>query len=140
MVDYKLEIASKIAKITNIDKLLEYEEKDLIELPKDSSNQVITFNTFNSYDIETILENSNNKIYFYQNTIIGNTLKFDNEYSNYSTTQLEDFKIYYLGKDGMYTVRWLSNGYSFTLFCPESLDWNEIEKIILSVEELPTDN
>ncbi len=90
--------------------------------------------------IETILENSNSKIYFYQNTILGNELFFDNENSGYSTTQLEDFKIYYLGKDGMYTVRWLSNGYSFTLFCPESLGWDEIEKIILSVEEVPVDN
>ena len=67
-------------------------------------------------------------------------IRFDNENSGYSTTQLGELKIYYLDKDGMYTVRWLSSGYSFTLFCPESLGWDEIEKIILSIDEVPADN
>ena len=79
-------------------------------------------------------------IYFYQHIITEEVIRFDNENSRYSTTQLEEFKIYYLLKDELYTVRWLSNGYSFTLFCPESLGWDEIEKIILSVEEVPVDN
>ena len=85
-------------------------------------------------------KNTDNQILFYQNIIDKNKLKFDNENSGYSATQLEEFKIYYLVKDEMCTVRWLSNGYSFTLFCPESLGWDEIEKIILSVEEVPVDN
>lgn len=82
----------------------------------------------------------NNTIKFYQHIMTDEYIRFDNKNSGYSTTQLEELKIYYLVKDEMYTVRWLSNGYSFTLFCPESLGWNEIEKIILSIEEVPVDN
>ena len=67
-------------------------------------------------------------------------IRFDNENSGYSTTQLEELKIYYLVKDEMYTVRWLSDGYSFMLYCPGSLGWEEIEKIILSIEEVHVDN
>lgn len=57
---YYLNLDEKVqTKITNIDKLLEYEEKDLIEIPKDSSNQVVTFNNSNDYSIEPILDNDN---------------------------------------------------------------------------------
>ena len=81
-----------------------------------------------------------NTIKLYQHIMTDEYIRFDNENSGYSTTQLENLKIYYLVRDEMYTVRWLYDGYSFTLFCPESLGWDEIEKIILSVDEVPADN
>ena len=54
---YYLNLSNKVqSKITNIDKLLEYNEEGLIEILEDTTNQVVTFNNL---DIKPILENDN---------------------------------------------------------------------------------
>ena len=45
-------------------------------------------------------------------------------------------KVYYMLKNNRYTIRWIYDEYSFMLSCPESLEWEEIEKIIMSVEKV----
>jgi len=56
---YYLNLDEKIqTKITNIDKLLEYEKKELIK-EEDNNNQIIKFNASNDYSVEPILDNDN---------------------------------------------------------------------------------
>lgn len=84
----------------------------------------------------TRYKNSNDRINLYQYVISRKNVNFDNEYSDYTPRYINDQKVYYTIKEDKYTVRWIANDYSFVLSCPESLGWDEIEKIILSIEEV----
>lgn len=82
-------------------------------------------------------KNSSETMLFYQYVISRKNVNFDNEYSDYTPRYIDDQKVYYTIKEDKYTVKWVAHDYSFVLSCPESLGWDEIEKIILSIEEVP---
>lgn len=92
---------------------------------------------FKTLYVKTKYEDSNNTIKFYQYVISRKNVSFDNEYSDYTPKYINNQKVYYTIKEDKYTVKWIMNDYSFVLSCPESLGWDEIEKIILSIEEVP---
>lgn len=87
--------------------------------------------------IKTEYKNLFNTIMIYQYIISAKDIYFDNEYSDYTPVYIDDQKVYFTTKEGKYTVKWLANDYSFVLSCPEELGWDEIERIILSIEEVP---
>lgn len=75
-------------------------------------------------------------IYFYQYIINGNDITSDIEYTSYEVTFVDNQKVYYTVKNDTYIVIWLAYGYSFNLRCSESLGWEEIQKIITSLEPI----
>ena len=90
-----------------------------------------------SYRTLTVWTNNTYNIYFYQYVIDENDIKSDVEEISYEITFIDEQKIYYTIKNNTYTVKWLANEYSFNLCCDESLGWEEIEKIITSLEPIP---
>lgn len=76
-------------------------------------------------------------IKLFQQVISIKNANLDNDYVDYTVKFVNDIKIYYTLKNQKYTIVWLNYGYSFMLSCPEKLGWKEIEKIILSIEEVP---
>ena len=58
----------------------------------------------------------------------------DTENISYNIAYIDKQKIYYTIKNNTYFIKWISYGYSFDLRCDESLGWEEIEKIITSLE------
>lgn len=58
----------------------------------------------------------------------------DTENSPYQTAYIGEQKVYYTLKNAVYTILWLANGYSFNMSCDEALGWEEVEKIVLSLE------
>ena len=77
------------------------------------------------------------KIRFYQNVILNDTdVYLDNENSKSSSLKVGNITIYYILKNGEYSIKWINEGYLFLISCPESLEWEEIEKIIMSVEKV----
>ncbi len=86
------------------------------------------------YNILKIWENGNLEVDFSQHIINGNEVTIDANEASYQITYLGEHKIYYMLKNNIYFVKWLAYGYSFNLNCDEGLGWEEIEKIVLSLE------
>lgn len=104
-------------------------------LPESFRNTVKSHDTYTAKNVWNCTRNT--QIRLYQQVISNKKANFDNEYVDYTVKFVNDIKIYYTLKNQKYTIVWLSYGYSFMLSCPEELGWNEIEKIILSIEEVP---
>ena len=66
--------------------------------------------------------------------VIGTNTALDTEGAVYGTKYLNDIPLFFVLKNNMYTVSWTQHGYVYELGCPESLGWQEIEKIISSIE------
>ena len=75
-------------------------------------------------------------IYFSQYIIDENDIRLDIEHTQYEIIYVEEQKVYYKEKNDICTIKWLANGYSFNLRCSESLGWEEIQKIITSLEPI----
>lgn len=71
---------------------------------------------------------------FSQYVIENSDITLDTEDASYEIKHIDNQKIYYKVKNNSYTIKWLAYGYSFNLRCDESLGWEEIEKIITSLE------
>lgn len=84
--------------------------------------------------IFSIWEKDNFKINFSQYVIETNGIFLDTENVSYEVRYIGEQKIYYTIKNEVYFIKWLEYGYSFNLNCDTSLGWEEIEKIITSLE------
>ena len=73
-------------------------------------------------------------IEFSQSIIYENSIKFDTEAASFKTEIIGEQEVLYNVKNGTYIIKWLAYGYSFSLHCSEKLGWEEVEKIILSLE------
>jgi len=82
----------------------------------------------------SIWSKSSTTLEFTQYVIETNSVFLDTEDISYEVRYIGEQKIYYKIKNNIYTVKWLAYGYSFNLRCDESLDWEEIEKIITSLK------
>lgn len=69
-----------------------------------------------------------------QYVIETNGVYLDTEDTSYEVRYIEEQKVYYKVKNNTYTVKWLAYGYSFNLNCNENLGWDEVEKIVTSLE------
>ena len=68
-----------------------------------------------------------------QSVVDENDITIDNENSQLQSKFVGDKEVYYSLKNGVYVIKWLEFGYSFSLSCDEALGWAEIEKIVLSL-------
>ena len=73
-------------------------------------------------------------IYFSQNAVHKNYIISDIEETDYDVTYINDIEVYYKIKNSTYSIKWLAYGYSFNIRCADSFEWEEIEKIITSLE------
>ena len=71
-----------------------------------------------------------------QDVLNQNHKLIDNEDSNYSKLQIDEKTVYYILKNGQYSLVWIDNNYLFEIDCPEGIGLNEIEKIIRSMERI----
>ncbi|MBE6673580.1 MAG: hypothetical protein E7596_00570 [Ruminococcaceae bacterium] len=71
-----------------------------------------------------------------QSIVDENDILLDNETSLMQSKLIGDKEIFYSLKNGVYFVSWLEHGYYFSLSCDEALGWAEIEKIVLSLNEI----
>ncbi len=60
----------------------------------------------------------------------------DNEDTKYMTQNISVYKVHYTLKNGVYMCIWANDEYTFMLKCPESVGWDNVVKIISSVQEV----
>lgn len=79
---------------------------------------------------------TNEKVYigFSQYIIDENSISLDAEDTEYEIFYIGDQKVFCKTKDNKCSLKWLAYGYSFNLSCDKDFSWEEIEKIILSLE------
>lgn len=80
--------------------------------------------------------NGENKITFSQ--YFDNTMDayLDNEDSDYTTQDISIYTVHYTLKNGVYLCIWANDEYTFMLKCPESVGWDNVVKIISSMQEV----
>lgn len=88
----------------------------------------------NDNAIFTVWSNDSYIIDLTQNVISDNDIVLDTENTLLQVAWIGEQKVYYIVKNNTYTIKWLAYGYSFNMSCDEALGWEEVEKIILSIE------
>ncbi len=66
--------------------------------------------------------------------LVTNKPTLDAEDVEYQTTYIGEKEIFYFLKNNIYTAVWVEHGYLFNMTCDESLGWDEVEKIVASLE------
>ena len=83
-------------------------------------------------------DNGTDEIYFKQS--FGSSsmqTSVDTEGASYMTASIDDHIVYYIYKNG-YTVLWRNMNSSFLMICPESITWEDVERMIRSIEAEPS--
>lgn len=65
---------------------------------------------------------------------IPNQASIDIENSEYSIYETNNIKIYYSYKYNVYNLAWYNDDYLFNLYCSDSIEFNDVIKIINSME------
>lgn len=91
-------------------------------------------NTQSKIRIVTVWKSETGRIILTQDVLNENHKFIDTEDSNYSELQIDEKTVYYILKNGQYSLVWIDNNYLFEIDCPEEIGLNEIEKIIRSME------
>lgn len=86
--------------------------------------------------IFTIWSRDNIKLEFSQMIATGGFNNIDTEDASYDTTYIGPLKVFYTKKYGIYSVRWIQDGYFFMLHCCPGMDLDDVEEIILSTGPL----
>ncbi|MBQ4510978.1 MAG: DUF4367 domain-containing protein [Clostridia bacterium] len=90
--------------------------------------------TISSLRAFSVWSNHDFTIEFSQYVSKNSDITLDAEKTSYEITYIGNQKVYFTIKNNIYFIKWLTYGYSFNLSCDTSLDWEEIEKIITSLE------
>ena len=88
----------------------------------------------NKGSVFTVWTNETVIIDMTQNIIEKTNMTLDTEDASHQVKYIGFQKVYCVLKNNVYFVQWVAHGYSFSLSCDEMLGWEEVEKIILSVE------
>ena len=88
----------------------------------------------NANRVFTVWTNETVIIDMTQNTIDNTEMTLDTEDASHQVKYIGSQKVYFVLKNNIYFVQWIAHGYSFSLSCDEILGWNEVEKIIVSIE------
>ena len=75
--------------------------------------------------------NSQHYIYITQSELSGNSIQIDTEDASFSILNINNIKIYRTNKNNTYAVVWRTNTTAFSIVCHNSIEWSEIEKMIL---------
>ena len=79
---------------------------------------------------------NNGFIKFTQSVADSGWYNIDNEAENSGNVTVGDVECYYVNKNGIWAVYWRREQYMFRLICPDSLTWDEIERIILGIQPI----
>ncbi len=99
--------------------------EDYIETNKTTTKKLIKIEYSNNTDIIDFI--CQPKSYFYA--------ILDTQLAEYEKFTLEDKEIYFSEKYGLYTFYWVENDATLYLSCNTSIQWLDIERMILSVKE-----
>ena len=102
----------------------------------DDNNYIQLDKIVNDGSVLTVWTNDAYIIDLTQTIVDKNDITIDNENLLLQSKTIGDKEIYYSLKNGVYIITWIEYGYSFNLCCDEALGWTEIEKIILSLNEI----
>ena len=75
-----------------------------------------------------------NRIKFTQTTIGKNGIYFDDNDGEYTTLSIASHDVYFSIQDSNQIFRWVYDGYSMKLECPDAIDLDTVEQIISSIE------
>lgn len=100
------------------------EENNLIQLK----------HAVHSKSVFTVWSNGTEIIDLSQRISTNSVIVFDTENADHQVKYIDGLKVYYVLKNNVYFVHWLQYGYYFSLSADESLGWEEVEKIVLSIE------
>ncbi|MBQ7352395.1 MAG: hypothetical protein IJW54_00140 [Clostridia bacterium] len=99
-----------------------------------SNGYIEIYTTSTELNQFTIWSKDNVIVDLSQHTIDENDITLDSENVSYQTAYVGSYTVYYSLKNNIYYLKWISHGYSFSLSCDDTLSWNEMEQIILSLE------
>ncbi|MBQ8145385.1 MAG: DUF4367 domain-containing protein [Clostridia bacterium] len=138
--------------------IVENDEKDTDTVNQDTPSPSITYPTIieteykpsyieqNNYElldkvtdknrVFTVWTNGNEMIDLIQSNTEGSDITLDTENATYQSTYIGEKEVFYFLKNGIYTVAWIDYGYLFNMTCDESLGWDEVEKIVTSLEPI----
>ena len=123
------------------------DEEEIIGEVKDSIEEVYVpsyipsgfvstdrFSSANGREISWL--NENGEIIILNQSTLNGGISIDNEHAiKKGFKNVKGSDVYYVLNSGMYIIAWEQYGYFFSLACPESIGWDEIENIISSLEE-----
>ena len=78
-------------------------------------------------------KNKNDMITFKQTPLLQIGITMDTEENEYTTCNIDGYKVYKASRNGYYVFAWINDNYSFSLTCPTSIPWDEVERIILGI-------
>ena len=80
------------------------------------------------------------KIKFSQTLIGSGTIKLDTENAEHGEITFGNTTAYYTRKKGIRSINWMNDSCSFLLTCPDVLPLDEVEKMIISIEPMYTED
>ena len=83
------------------------------------------------------MEKSEEYIYFNQHPINNTKITLDTENGDYIKSYIGEQAVYYSVSTNTYCLAWENGDYSFILILPNSLPWDEVERIFLSISPRP---
>lgn len=83
--------------------------------------------------IQTFYSNGERTIVFQQTLINQSESTLDNEDAMYTVHTIDGKTVHSVQKYRTYILTWIDGDYIFTLSSPDSLEWSEIEKMVLGI-------
>ena len=93
----------------------------------------LTNESIDSLHASYMYKNKNDMITFKQTPLLQIGITMDTEENEYTTCNIDGYKVYKASRNGYYVFAWINDNYSFSLTCPTSIPWDEIERIILEI-------
>lgn len=78
--------------------------------------------------------NNGQRIKFTQMIESNNGIYFDDKNGEYTVLIIASNEVYYSAQNGFQVLRWICDGYSMKLECPDTIDLEIIELIIISIQ------
>lgn len=70
---------------------------------------------------------------FEQSITQSSDVTLDTENADYENVYVGKLEIFLIQKNNTYTISWINYGYLFTIVCPDSFPWNEVEQMIVGI-------
>ena len=97
----------------------------------------VTQNVQGKASISMEWKKSEEYIYFNQHPINNTKITLDTENGDYIKSYIGEQAVYYSVSTNTYCLAWENGDYSFMLILPNSLPWDEVERIFLSISPRP---
>lgn len=113
------------------------QEIENMYLPTDGIQGYRIQSSYNQGKISsTVWINDNNEMVFLEQSVLENNYQafIDNESMYYKTTVIDIYEVYYTEKNSSFGVVWSNGEYMFKMLFPNTIEFQEIEDIIISFE------